>query len=1043
MKKVFLPLTKLNLIKENTLQLNENFEGCRFEVSEIRYNYRLYGYEDANVAQPFFGFITGEVVVKPCGSTHNDYRRLYQDEDLFMIGRIWSMEDGNTFAVYIPCGKWYQENGMPSQTSVRNIINQAFNKTELYVGHKYYVNAWENDKIIPIREEKQHHPEEQDEFTIGSEGDGSMGFSHVIQEGCSFPYEMNEIGSVEPELDDFDEDYYEEWLQDEGLPDTEENKIRFIKDECSFALNLTDSEIYHHMDTVYMDYDEMVDEFGQEMADDMFKACLQGKNTSFEPLMYTHDDEVDINDIKSIEADAKAKLKNGGYFKGVRGFCLTDGTIVYTDAEHNMITRVASINDKFEAVRKGWVRLLDKCVDVGTKPTYEQKMVIRSVILNSEDEFYLTLFSKGSESGCKYIYPNWREVIADIDRFYDEGIKPTGGHGGMYESKNLIKENITDIVYHFTTLDGLIGILNDDAFETRLMRYDMWAFSFTRQRTSKIGYAAIDNTASLHQYDMNKCVVRLTVNGRELGYNYKSVPYNHFYREYDKASTKAEMTIEPNNRNNFVESEDCVLSYERTIPNASRYIEKIDILFRPNFHDGGRMFEEYYNELEEVSDLGFYADVYFDEEEFNKLNGRGMSISRAMMEIEDMMYSGEYFDDEELYESKKHTNENKFSVWYRGYNSLCDNFGSRHGLWLTDSLDYAEMYSKPLHGENGKIVKVILDDAKLNPCSLYDIDEYLGEEFDPYEPEGYWEETNLFNDLLKDGYNCYSMYYDSDGAEGLYLFDKDAIVSVEEMENEELDENINYEVAPADIDTSSFELENTLEPNVWDKDGNLNSMVRLKLLDIADDFIDTLNIKWVKPTDIILTGSLCNFNWSEYSDFDLHVLMDFSEVDERTELVKSYFDAKKNEWNENHDTLEIHGYPVELYVQDVNDENISSGIYSLEKNKWLIEPKEDCLEDLSDVDDVKIKMIGASIMTYIDEIEDKFKTEHDSHKIEELKEEIDEVSSKVKDIRSKSLNDNGEMGVGNLVYKLLRRKGYLDKIYGLKNKIYDKINSIE
>lgn len=905
MKKVFLPLTKLNLIKENTLQLNEKFEGCRFEVSEIRYNYRLYGYEDANVAQPFFGFITGEVVVKPCGSTHNDYRRLYQDEDLFMIGRIWSMEDGNTFAVYIPCGKWYQENGMPSQTSVRNIINQAFNKTELYVGHKYYVNAWENDKIIPIREEKQHHPEEQDEFTIGSEGDGSMGFSHVIQEGCSFPYEMNEIGSVEPELDDFDEDYYEEWLQDEGLPDTEENKIRFIKDECSFALNLTDSEIYHHMDTVYMDYDEMVDEFGQEMADDMFKACLQGKNTSFEPLMYTHDDEVDINDIKSIEADAKAKLKNGGYFKGVRGFCLTDGTIVYTDAEHNMITRVASINDKFEAVRKGWVRLLDKCVDVGTKPTYEQKMVIRSVILNSEDEFYLTLFSKGSESGCKYIYPNWREVIADIDRFYDEGIKPTGGHGGMYESKNLIKENITDIVYHFTTLDGLIGILNDDAFETRLMRYDMWAFSFTRQRTSKIGYAAIDNTASLHQYDMNKCVVRLTVNGRELGYNYKSVPYNHFYREYDKASTKAEMTIEPNNRNNFVESEDCVLSYERTIPNASRYIEKIDILFRPNFHDGGRMFEEYYNELEELNDLGVYADVYFDEEEFNKLNGRGMSISRAMMEIQDMMYSGEYFDDEEL------------------------------------------------------------------------------------------------------------------------------------------DENINYEVAPADVDTSSFKLENTLESNIWSKDGKLDSMVRLKLLDIADDFIETLGIRWVKPTDIILTGSLCNFNWSEYSDFDLHVLMDFSEVDERTELVKSYFDAKKNEWNENHDTLEIHGYPVELYVQDVNDENISSGIYSLEKNKWLIEPKEDYLEDLSDVDDVKIKMIGASIMTYIDEIEDKFKTEHDSHKIEELKEEIDEVSSKVKDIRSKSLNDNGEMGVGNLVYKLLRRRGYLDKIYDLKNKIYDKLNSIE
>lgn len=944
MKKVFLPLTKLNLIKENTLQLNENFEGCRFEVSEIRYNYRLYGYEDANVAQPFFGFITGEVVVKPCGSTHNDYRRLYQDEDLFMIGRIWSMEDGNTFAVYIPCGKWYQENGMPSQTSVRNIINQAFNKTELYVGHKYYVNAWENDKIIPIHEEKQHHPEEQDEFTIGDEGNGSMGVSHVIQEiyrrgdidfdevdeiRFSTWFDEDEFAAalgevIESEIGDAYQDCYEfkgkyffsySTVDEEGEEYDEEQEIdltkysNFIKEWNEENLNFDvdfynrDYEYMGNLQTTLdmMDFEGVPDELIDLIRDEYTSNPNQNEWVIREILYNMYSNDPDI-----YSAAKKLFPTYDEYFEGLRGFILQDGIIVGTEYEHNEITQLYGVESKFDFIRMGNIRIMPNSVDIGAEPTWAQREVLRKIINTySDSNLYLDIFSEKGETGCEYYHPNWREVLADIDRYYEEGIKPTGGHGGMYESKNIIKENITDVVYHFTTLYGLIGILNNDEFETKLTRNDMWAFSFTRQRTSKIGYAAIDNTASLHQYDMNQCVVRLTINGRELGYNYKSVPYNHFYSKYDETSAKANMTIEPNNRNNFVESEDCVLSYERTIPNASRYIEKIDILFRPNFHDGGRMFEEYYNELEELSDLGFYADVYFDEEEFNKLNGRGMSISRAMMEIQDMMYSGEYFDDEEL------------------------------------------------------------------------------------------------------------------------------------------DENINYEVAPADIDTSSFELENTLEPNVWDKDGNLNSMVRLKLLDIADDFIDTLNIRWVKPTDIILTGSLCNFNWSEYSDFDLHVLMDFSEVDERTELVKSYFDAKKNEWNENHDTLEIHGYPVELYVQDVNDENISSGIYSLEKNKWLIEPKEDCLEDLSDVDDVKIKMIGASIMTYIDEIEDKFKTEHDSHKIEELKEEIDEVSSKVKDIRSKSLSDNGEMGVGNLVYKLLRRRGYLDKIYDLKNKIYDKLNSIE
>ena len=78
----------------------------------------------------------------------------------------------------------------------------------------------------------------------------------------------------------------------------------------------------------------------------------------------------------------------------------------------------------------------------------------------------------------------------------------------------------------------------------------------------------------------------------------------------------------------------------------------------------------------------------------------------------------------------------------------------------------------------------------------------------------------------------------------------------------------------------------------------ITNLTRGQLLDIADDFTDSLQVDWVKPKDIIITGSIANYNWSEeYSDIDLHVLYDFKKVDKRVDFVKNYFDAKKKNWN--------------------------------------------------------------------------------------------------------------------------------------------------
>lgn len=253
-----------------------------------------------------------------------------------------------------------------------------------------------------------------------------------------------------------------------------------------------------------------------------------------------------------------------------------------------------------------------------------------------------------------------------------------------------------------------------------------------------------------------------------------------------------------------------------------------------------------------------------------------------------------------------------------------------------------------------------------------------------------------------------------------------------------IDENVEDEVSPSEVDLTSFNLKDSLSGKIWDKEV-LDSKVRLRLLDIADDFVDFLHLDWAKPKDILLTGSICNFNWSDKSDIDVHVVYDFGDIDSNTELVSQYVKAKKNEWNENHSNLTIYGFAVELYVENSTDITVSKGIYSLEKNKWLSTPKRNELH-LSSQDD--IKDISAELMTMIDELAECASQSSDNYELRAINEQIEKLISYITSLRKKALNSGGEMSVGNIAYKALRREGYLDRLYDLANEVYDKLNSI-
>ena len=258
-----------------------------------------------------------------------------------------------------------------------------------------------------------------------------------------------------------------------------------------------------------------------------------------------------------------------------------------------------------------------------------------------------------------------------------------------------------------------------------------------------------------------------------------------------------------------------------------------------------------------------------------------------------------------------------------------------------------------------------------------------------------------------------------------------------------LNESIIDEISPEEVDLSSFNIKKHLNPKFW-KDGKLDSRIRLKLLDISDDFIDTLGVSWVKPKDVIITGSLSNFNWNKnFSDIDLHVLMDFKEVDEKTEFVKEYFDAKKKIWNEQHEGLNIYGFPVEVYVQDVNEEHTSSGVYSLDKNEWIVEPKREKLTNAK-VNKEYIKEKVAHYVNLIDALEKQFEEAgDDEYKVRKTSERAEKLFKAIKGERTKEFSrGKGEISNGNIVFKCLRRMDYIGILMDIRNKTYDKMASL-
>ena len=225
-----------------------------------------------------------------------------------------------------------------------------------------------------------------------------------------------------------------------------------------------------------------------------------------------------------------------------------------------------------------------------------------------------------------------------------------------------------------------------------------------------------------------------------------------------------------------------------------------------------------------------------------------------------------------------------------------------------------------------------------------------------------------------------------------------------------------------------------LNPIVWQGE-EINPEIRTKLLQIAHDFYADLKIS-APIEDIQLTGSLANYNWTEYSDFDVHVIMDLSKINDDVELVKIAMEGLKTVWNQRH-PVSINGYDVELYAQDINQLHLASGLYSLLKGEWLRKPS----FNPPTVDPMDVQVKSDRYIEAIKQMMDEIKYA-DPEQAKDIMERASVLKKRISRSRDEQLaHKGGEFSVENLVFKRLRNEGWIGKLIDLKSQAYSRVYS--
>lgn len=224
---------------------------------------------------------------------------------------------------------------------------------------------------------------------------------------------------------------------------------------------------------------------------------------------------------------------------------------------------------------------------------------------------------------------------------------------------------------------------------------------------------------------------------------------------------------------------------------------------------------------------------------------------------------------------------------------------------------------------------------------------------------------------------------------------------------------------------TTLQYHDTLNPLLWRKE-KFDSAARNRLLKLAEFWRDYALIPEDAVKDILLVGGNANYNYTNYSDLDLHLHVDKSKIpDCKEEILDEYLKDKKTLWGLTH-KITIYGIPVEIYAQGIDEKySTNQGVYSILNNEWIQKPNRVSINLNDSILKKKISSLKNQIVYYI------------KHKVDNIK-ALKDLQDKIKNMRQSGIKQGGEFSLENLVFKELRNQGLIDKFHDYVLKVEDK-----
>jgi len=126
---------------------------------------------------------------------------------------------------------------------------------------------------------------------------------------------------------------------------------------------------------------------------------------------------------------------------------------------------------------------------------------------------------------------------------------------------------------------------------------------------------------------------------------------------------------------------------------------------------------------------------------------------------------------------------------------------------------------------------------------------------------------------------------------------------------------------------------------------------------------------------------------------------------------------------------------VEIYIQDEHEPHVSTGVFSLLTNSWLVKPKK--------VKPAIDRYTATKKMKQIAREVDKLVAIYDNGNHEEAFALSERLKEKLKRMRRSGLESSGIYSPENLAFKMLRRSGDIENLFKIYTLSYDKLHSLD